>query len=74
MTIAGETLDKGAGHIAVAAAVQTREARAFTDWARLPFYRMEHTATGTAVRITDARYGANVLVPVDSLPQDTFRP
>ena len=58
------TLDKGASLPGVADAVRSEEARAFMDWARLPFYRIEQTPEGTAVRITDARYGANVLVPV----------
>ena len=59
-----QTLDKGADHAAVASAIRKEEARAFMDWARLPFYRIEQTPDGPAVRITDARYGANVLIPV----------
>ena len=62
--MSSQTLDKGADHIAVAMAVRKDEARAFMDWARLPFYRIEETPEGTAVRITDARYGANVLIHV----------
>ncbi len=69
--INGQTLHKGSDHSAVARAVRSEEARAFMDWARLPFYRIENTAQGMAVRITDARYGATVLVPVTPVPQET---
>ena len=62
--VSPRTLDKGADHAAVASAIRKEEARAFMDWARLPFYRIEQTPDGPAVRITDARYGANVLIPV----------
>lgn len=69
LRLSGPTLDKGEDHVAVASAVTSEKARAFMDWARLPYYRIEETPTGTSVRITDARYGASVLVPVDPAPQ-----
>jgi inner membrane protein len=66
LTFARTTLDKGVTLPGVAEAVRSEEARAFMDWARLPFYRIEQTESGSAIRITDARYGANVLVPVST--------
>ena len=62
------TLDKGVDHTAVASVMRSEEARAFLDWARLPFYRIQQTPSGTLVRITDARYGASIVVP-STLPQ-----
>ena len=58
------TLEKGADHVAVAAATRHPLAGPFLDWARLPFFRVEETQGGTLVRITDARYGASITVPV----------
>ncbi|MGK2962213.1 MAG: metal-dependent hydrolase [Gemmatimonadaceae bacterium] len=58
------TLDKGAKDVAVAAAMRHPSAGPFLDWARLPFFRVEETPAGTLVRITDARYGATITVPV----------
>ena len=69
--IDAQALDKGANHALVATAVRSEEARAFMDWARLPFYTVLTTPQGTSVRITDARYGATVLVPVDPVPPNT---
>jgi hypothetical protein len=55
------TLDKGAQYAATAAAVRTDDVLAFLDWARLPFYRIVDTTT---IRVTDARYGASILIPI----------
>ena len=58
-------LNKGADNPVVISAMQSPDARAFLDWARLPFYRVE----GGAVRMTDARYGLSISVPV--VPEDS---
>ena len=60
------TLAKGADDITVIAALQNPAAEPFLDWARLPFYRVSRTAEGTFVRVTDARYGASLEIPVPS--------
>jgi inner membrane protein len=60
-------LEKGLDNPVVLSAIKDESAAAFLDWARLPFYRIEQTGSGTAVRVTDARYGASILIPV--LPQ-----
>ena len=60
------TLDKGVDQPAVASAVLNESAKDFLDWARLPFYRVSHTPNGTFVSITDARYGASIVVPSTS--------
>ena len=60
------TLAKGADDIAVIAALQNPAAEPFLDWARLPFYRVSRTEEGTFVRVTDARYGASLEIPVPS--------
>ena len=57
-------LEKGLDNPVVLSAMQDESAAAFLDWARLPFYRIEQTESGTAVRVTDARYGASILIPV----------
>jgi len=62
------TLDKGADDIAVIAAVQKPEAGPFLHWARLPFFRVEQSGNQTFVRVTDARYGASLLIPVSTAP------
>lgn len=57
-----EALEKNADDPAVQVALRSDAIRAFLDWARLPFYRVERTPSETVVRITDARYGAYVEV------------
>jgi inner membrane protein len=66
LALDSQTLDKGADDTVVAMALQSPEARPFLDWARLPFYRVSRTAEGTFVRVTDARYGASLDIPVPS--------
>jgi hypothetical protein len=66
LALDSQTLDKGADDIAVVAALQDPVARPFLDWARLPFYRVSRTPEGTIVRVTDARYGASLEIPVPS--------
>jgi inner membrane protein len=66
LALSTATLDKGADHPAVASAILNEDARGFLDWARLPFYRVDQTPGGTLVRITDARYGASIVVPSTS--------
>ncbi len=67
-----ESLDKGADHIAVATAVRNPAARPFLDWARLPFYRVLTSEAGVFVRITDARYGASIDVPIEPITNDAL--
>ena len=57
-------LEKGLDNPLVLSAIKDESAAAFLDWARLPFYRIEQTESGAAVRVTDARYGASILIPV----------
>ena len=64
LALAAQTLEKGADDVVVKSAVRTDEAKAFLDWARLPFYRINRGETGTVVRVTDARYGAYIDLPV----------
>lgn len=66
LALDSQTLDKGADDTVVAMALQSPGARPFLDWARLPFYRVSRTAEGTFVRVTDARYGASLEIPVPS--------
>lgn len=58
-------LEKNATDPASVAAARDPDARAFLDWARLPFYRVARNAERTVVTITDARYGASVDIEVD---------
>lgn len=60
-----DPLEKNAGDPASVAASRDPRARAFLDWARLPFYRVIRNAERTAVTITDARYGASIEIEVD---------
>ena len=63
-----ETLDKGAGDPRVVRALRDESDHPFLDWARLPFYRVAETPEGTVVRVTDARYGAAMAIPVTPKP------
>lgn len=47
---------KGEGAPEVAEAERTAAGGAFVRWARFPFFRVERAATGTRVRMVDARY------------------
>jgi inner membrane protein len=62
------SLTKGLNNPAVVSAMKSPDARAFLDWARLPFFRVEQRAGTTFVRMTDARYGASITVPIRPLP------
>ena len=64
LTLDPKTLEKNADDPAVRIAVQDKTVQPFLDWARLPFFRVDRTASATIVRITDARYGATVAVSV----------
>jgi inner membrane protein len=50
---------KGDGDPAVALARQAPEAQGFLGWARFPLYRVTRDASGTVVRIADARYSGD---------------
>ena len=63
-----ETLDKGVSDPLVAEALRDESAQPFLDWARLPFYRVQQTPEATFVRVTDARYGASIAIPVTRSP------
>lgn len=58
-------LEKNASDPAVQLAMKNERVKGFLDWARLPFYRVEKTPSGAAVRITDVRYGASIEVDVE---------
>ena len=60
-----DPLAKNADDPAAAAAARTVEGRRFLDWARIPYFEVERGASGTRVRIADARYGAAVEVLVE---------
>ena len=63
MSLGSDRLAKGIDNPVVVAALARASAEPFLDWARLPFYRIEQTEEGPAVRVTDARYGASILIP-----------
>jgi inner membrane protein len=68
IAFADQPLEKGAEDPRVAPALRDPAAAPFVNWARLPFYRVGVEDGRTVVRITDARYGASIAVPVPSKP------
>jgi inner membrane protein len=53
------TIAKGEDDPSVGAARETAKAQTFLKWARFPFYRVVRDASGTTVRIADARYSGD---------------